>query len=336
MPNPNREFADWTLIRTVQLQAVATWMLRELLVDLQQLQSDIVSELTSRNPTGTDLLSRRRNRLQDLLAEVEQRIADVYDEMKARAEEWFSELADIEADEQRDKMAAIFGVSPQGGRIKLSDITMLTIIGSTLAQWFDAMAADYTFRTKAILVQGVGAGLPVNDIAVLLDGLKTATPTTTAERALETVLKTGVEEVADEVLERTAERMPKTIRMGWQSIAVLDARTTSLCRAYAFKIWTLDKKPIGHDLPFLPVPRHYYCRSRIIPIMLDDDPVNDLTFKQWLDTLTAADQDKIFGATRMKLYRAGKITEADLIRQQERSISLEDLRNEGDPRNPND
>lgn len=315
-------------------------MLAELLVSLRDLEDEIVSEVAKVNPTATHSLSQRRARLQHLLEEIEQRIKDVYAEMALRAGEYFDELADIEADEQRDKMGVIFGVSLTGGRIKLSDILTLTIIGNTLGQWFDAMQSDYSFRVRSILVQGVGAGLNRDDILDALRGLKTPipspSPTTTASRSLETVLRTGVEEVSDEVVTRTAERIPKTIRMGWQSIAVLDARTTSLCRAYAFKIWTLDYKPIGHTLPFLPVPRHYYCRSRIIPIHLDDDPVNDLTFSQWLNTLSREEQDKIFGPGRMKLYRDGKLTEADLMRQQERSISLDDLRQEGDPRNPND
>jgi hypothetical protein len=339
--NPNRLFADWILVRTIQLQAVASWMLAELLVSLRDLEAEIVAEISKVNPTATQSLSQRKARLQHLLDEIEQRIKDVYAEMEARAGDYFQELADIEADEQRDKLALIFGVAPVGGRIKLSDILTLSIIGATLGEWFESMQTDYVFRMRTILVQGVGAGLSLDDILGTMRGISTPiplpSPTTTASRSLETVLRTGVEEVSDEVLSRTAERMPaKTIRMGWQSIAVLDSRTTQLCRAYAFKIWTLDHKPIGHSLPFLPVPRHYNCRSRIIPIHLDDDPVNDLTFKQWLDSLSVADQNKIFGETRMRLYREGKITEADLIRQQERSISLDDLRQEGDPRNPND
>lgn len=309
-------------------------MLNDLLVSLRQLQDDIAAQISQINPSGTHSLNQRTNRLQHLLDEVETRIKEVYAEMEARAGDYFQELADIEADEQRDKIAAIFGVAPSGGRIKLSDVLALTIIGNTLGQWFDSMAAGYSFRVRSVLVQGFGAGLKADAVLAQLEAMKT---TEAASRSLETVLRTGVEEVSDEVLERTAERVPaKSIRMGWQSIAVLDARTTQLCRAYAFKIWTLDKKPIGHTLPFLPVPRHYNCRSRIIPIALDDDPVNDLTFKEWLSGLSVDDQNKIFGKGRMDLYRRGKLTDADLMRQQERSISLDDLRQEGDPRNPND
>ena len=182
--NPNRLFADWILVRTIQLQAVATWILKDLLVTLRELQDEITAELHKINPTGTQSLSQRTSRLQHLLDDVTQRIADVYAEMEARAGDYFNELADIEADEQRDKITAIFGVAPSGGRIKLSDILALGIIGNTLGEWFDAMAGDYQFRVRSILVQGAGAGLSADDIAKALSGIGTPSPTDSAARSL--------------------------------------------------------------------------------------------------------------------------------------------------------
>lgn len=76
------------------------------------------------------------------------------------------------------------------------------------------------------------------------------------------------------------------------------------------------------------------CRSHNTATVLDDAKM-DLTFKGWMDTLSAKDQDEIFGAGRMRQWRDGKLSDAQLVRHQQRAISPERLRTL-DPRLPKD
>lgn len=60
-----------------------------------------------------------------------------------------------------------------------------------------------------------------------------------------------------------------------ESFIVGDAvlHNSDICRSRANRLWTIDKVPIGHTLPFRPVPLHWKCRSQIIGVMLS---YNDL------------------------------------------------------------
>ncbi len=102
---------------------------------------------------------------------------------------------------------------------------------------------------------------------------------------------------------------------------------SATCRAYAFKIWDRDFKPIGHALPYNGgVPRHFACRSRIVPYLFDDGPNKDFTFKEWLERLSPEQQTQIFGRARIEAWKRGKLTDQDLIRSQERALTLDELK----------
>lgn len=334
--NNNEQFADWITLRTILLQSVATWILRDMLKQLEKLESAIVSELLAADINSGNTIRERNARLTEFADTVAERIKKVYAELRDRTESDFETIADIEADEQKKQFLAFFG--EQVKRAGISKIAQASILGASAAEWLDKQAEDLTFRAQAAARSGMDAGDSPEKMMRRIKGwdgigpdaeaIAIAPIITPSKRALETTIRTGVEAVAEEVLTRTSEQAPKSFRMGWQSIAVLDGRTTEICKAHAFKIWTRDFKPVGHKIPFQRVPRHPMCRSRIVPYMLDDETTKEFSFKEWIGRLTEAEQNRIFGESRMKLWRAKQLTDSDLIRQQSRALSLEDFRNE--------
>jgi hypothetical protein len=52
----------------------------------------------------------------------------------------------------------------------------------------------------------------------------------------------------------------------------------------------------------------------------------NLSFEDWLADKSAAFQDKVLGPGRAQLWRDGKLTLRDLLNQQGRQMSLEELR----------
>jgi hypothetical protein len=93
-------------------------------------------------------------------------------------------------------------------------------------------------------------------------------------------------------------------------------------------------------------PRHWNCRSIEVPILkswremgvdmdefepstrasMDGAVAAQMSFKDWLATRTAAQQDKILGVGKADLWREGKITLTDLLDMGGRPMTLEELR----------
>jgi SPP1 gp7 family putative phage head morphogenesis protein len=102
-------------------------------------------------------------------------------------------------------------------------------------------------------------------------------------------------------------------------LAVLDNRTTALCRGLSGQEFPVGKGPQP--------PLHIGCRSQLVPILDDGLDFLDgagrqfsrgadgikrvganLTYYEWLKTQPAAFQDTVVGATRGKLLRNGGLT----------------------------
>ncbi len=120
-----------------------------------------------------------------------------------------------------------------------------------------------------------------------------------------------------------------------QQISTLDRRTSDICIAYSDKVWRLvDLEPVGHTLPFNGgPPRHFNCRSTIIPITrsfrelgidLDEAPPGtrastdgqvpaSTTIDDFLRGRTKAQQDEQLGVGKARLWRAGKISTSQLV-----------------------
>jgi hypothetical protein len=322
--NPSEEFADWTMLRTIRVQAVATWMLRDVFNRLTRLEKSIRGELVMAGVSGETTPAEQRRALKAFAEAISEKIAEVYREILSRVEEDFQTLAEKEDEAQR-LMFAKFGALKPGQPF---DAGKLAILGVSVADWFGKQAGDLEFRINQAVRQGVDAGESEAELqkrvkgGISKDEIPIPRPLDTSERAAEVILRTGVTTVQSEVTDELADKLPASVDYGWQQISILDNRTTQICRAYAFKLWTKDFKPIGHGLPFNGgVPRHPNCRSRIVLYMLDDGPTKELTFKAWMDNLSATDQAQIFGKSRVELWKAGKLTDQDLIRQQWRAIA---------------
>lgn len=118
----------------------------------------------------------------------------------------------------------------------------------------------------------------------------------------------------------------------WHSI--LDTRTTIGCAVRAGLLYDLDFQPIGHDVPIdQPPPRHWGCRSILIPMIYPVekmpssgfDPYSE-SLAQWLDRHTEEEQNAMLGVGRAKLWREGIITTRDLLNQAGQQVTLNDLK----------
>lgn len=349
--NRNDAYSEWATLRTVILQAVATWMLRDIASQLHDLEADIAGAVRrSRLATAKGDKTRLKAE-QDLLADVRQRIADVYREIRRRIEDDMEAVTVAQEEAEERALLLLWGVTLSASAsvaasAQRAHYKQQQVLGATTRQWLERQAGDLHFRFTTTLRTGLAAGEAVEEIAGRVTGGKAPAPQGEAAtklpgiaerstRAAEATIRTGMTTAQDAARRATVLRLPPAMRYGWQQISILDGRTTQVCRAYAFKVWNKDFQPVGHSLPFAGgVPRHHWCRSSIVPFLLEDDPAKDMTFKQWMASLGTERQDKIFGPGRAKLWREGKLPDGELLRQQERVIALDRLRrmgNEGLP-----
>lgn len=135
----------------------------------------------------------------------------------------------------------------------------------------------------------------------------------------------GVQSAVSEVRVRSR-RAKNTGAFRWHSI--LDPKVCPNCGIRSQKVYSLDLKPIGHDVPIYSTPPlHPMCRCMLLPIELSEvkkDPDGD--FDDWLRALSEDEREDLLGKGRSKLYLRNKMSASSLIDQDGLFMSLEELR----------
>ena len=231
-------------------------------------------------------------------------------------------------------------VLPEASIERLVDSAQLE--GATVKAWNNGLSADQKKRLERELKIGVSLGettpMLAQRIAHVLEKNK---------RDATAIALTGAGAIVSEIRQAFFEANAGVIKC-YKYQAVLDTRTSELCRAYDGLIWDKDYEPIGHNFPFRKprVNTHFNCRSTIIPVTKSWDELGargmdeasgrtrssmngyvpqDMTFNDWLKTQSPEVIEKTLGKGRAELFMQGKITMRDLITQQGRSVNLEDL-----------
>lgn len=331
----NEENAEALLFETIALQRVANWLLERYVTQLQELEREILGDLMATDPAGGRTEFVRRERLDALLERLRVRTAEVFDELASRITADMEELGTIEAERERERLAVIFGLNLTG-TVSVAAIVSAPVLGITIGDMMRKQASDLGYRLAGTLRRALDDGQTTLEMATTVrDGSPEtgeAAVIKPAKTALDTITRTAAADVADEARRAVVEESKEAaaIRYGWQQISILDARTSAICWAYAFKAWDSEYQPLGHSLPFLGgVPRHPHCRSSIILIVLDENQIAEQTFRQWA---TAAGRDKLerlFGAEKVRLWLDGHLSDNDLIRTKTGTISLDEFRRLG-------
>lgn len=320
--NKAEQIMTLALIRQIELQRVSTWMLQQLLPELDDIGNKIAIKVMEVDPFAVNRAVYQRQRLTNLQAEVDQLIFEVLRELAMRTEDYFKEINEISEEENRRNWFLIYGAG-----ITIADASKIPeIMGVPVVDHFNKIANDLNFRTAISLRdahQGAGNSAEMAERARQIARLP-ASPIEQAKRSVEVTIRTGVDDIPTDV-EVRSEPKSEIDPHGWQHISVLDSKTSDICRGRAWKIWDEEKKPVGHSLPFSSPPLHPYCRSRLIMVFLNQPTVAPLTFPQFVGSLPEATAARLFGSANLKLWKQGKLTNSQLIRQQGRPMTIEAL-----------
>ncbi len=122
---------------------------------------------------------------------------------------------------------------------------------------------------------------------------------------LKTLVTTGFYEMVSKVRKFSYARADKVSVL--KSVAVLDGRTTNICRHYhGLSFEAASKRGIGHQKKFLATPRHWNCRSQHLPDDFDGKKIEQLEFDSWFKDLSNSAQDSLLGSRGGEIYRGGQ------------------------------
>ena len=175
-----------------------------------------------------------------------------------------------------------------------------------------------------------------------------------SKKGAETVIRTAQATTTNATRQALYERNSDTVA-GQQAVAVLDNRTTILCRSRNGYAWRMNGRPFrGTPMSFPGSPPwHWNCRTSLMPIFnsledlqsvvdpqlnaeleafgdrfpIDGKPAPTPSFAKTFNTLSEKEQRQILGRGRLELYQDKKITLNDLLNQQGRELTLTELKN---------
>lgn len=239
---------------------------------------------------------------------------DVRDAIRRQLEDWRQSLGQDLREMARNE-ARWLGTALQR-ELALPDLRTLQvgqipILGRPLDAWWRALARD-TAQKVGDLVKGARAtGMPPDELAA-----QVAAVLDRAKNAAKSLTTTAVQAVANQArLEVARENQDQIKGILWS--AILDTRTTPICRQRNGVVFRVDRVP--------DYPAHFGERSSLVVLAKGEVTPIVPSYDQWLQDQDSATQDQALGPTRARMFREGKITAQDLATRTGRPFTLAEL-----------
>lgn len=320
---------------------------------LDQLEKDIATAINEIDPAGGSTSIRQRKRLQSLQASVENAIRATYRSSNTLMGSEMRGVADAESTWTASAIDAATHATFADGELTATFLAALAsdvlIQGAPSKDWWGRQAQGLSDQFADLMRRGMALGETNSQLIDRVRGTKTTRGLMDIARSsADRLVRASVQTTANAARNATYDKNSDLISaVQWH--ATLDTRTTPWCIARDGLQYTpITHDPIGHDVPWLEGPGalHWGCRSTSIPILkswrdlgIDADEVpkttrasmdgqvpESTTFESWLKKQSPARQDAVLGEGKADLWRDGKITLRDLLDQQGRPLTLEQLR----------
>lgn len=217
-------------------------------------------------------------------------------------------------------------------RHTVSSIAALPVQGLNIGDWFEAQAAGMSRETRRIIQNGLLQGKSIPEMVRAIVPPRTSTEPALYRRARNdamVITRTTVNAVQNHAAQTSYEAAGEDVSDSYRLLVVKDARTSAICRALADRVFRYDdpKKMIP--------PFHVSCRTTQVPLVRDAflslkeqkaTPHTFASYADWLREQSASQQDSILGPQRATWWRDGKMTLADAVDDDQRVLTLEQLR----------
>lgn len=279
----------------------------------------------------------RLQSLEGLLREIRLIYADGYSDLTRRFMRSMDDLAEFEAEFQSQSLARALddlgSIGATGAGEAIATGGAARVLSPTVAQlravvrskplttetqaglledWLSSMTRAHIERAESALRIAFIEGESVDRMAARLRDVSRLN-----SRGAEALARTSFTHIAAEVAQETY-RINGDIVQGVEWVAVLDSRTTPICRNREGKRWPIDKGPRP--------PAHIRCRSTIIPVLDGFPAPKRMSWAQWLARQPARVQDEALGPTRGRLFRQGGLKIERFDSPDGRPLTLAQLR----------
>lgn len=343
---PDEQLEDDILHHSLELFRLIASKSTAVMKRIKTMEKRLIGELAA-----GELSSARKRQINKLLQSSDDIITETYDSFPDEIEA--PEIARTVATVTGRSLTVALGVEA----IKLpsedyfasvaSDILIKTAPsagGANVAAWFEKQAQDTAFKFTAQVRQGLANSETNQQIIARIVGKRGIPGVLEIPRRNAAVLvQTSVQAIANDARMTTFEKNNDVIK-GYRQVSTLDSHTSLICIAYSGATWNKDFEGL---LPYDGgCPRHWNCRSLIVPVTKTfrelginiDEPkpttrASDegqisaqTTFDEFLKRKGKAYQDEMLGEGRADLWRGGKLTLRDLVDGKGRPLTLKELR----------
>lgn len=349
----NEKLVDMFMERAIDLLRLEAGTRDKVLVFLAELERELVGLVAKIDPTGTPDAARQKKRLADLLAEVQGTIRGTYRDASTLLAREIREIIDAEATWTGNAIntatrASFVDAGLTRGFLQtlVSDVL---IQGAASKDWWGRQAGGLADKFADQMRAGMALGEANGKLIERVRG-KTGQPgiMNLARSSAERLVRASVQAAANTAREATYDENADLISaLEWS--ATLDTRTSPWCIVRdGLKYTPKEHRPMGHTVPWLEGPGkvHWGCRSTSVPVLkswrdlgIDEDEIPEttrasmdgqvpaaMTFEQWLKKQSVLRQNSVLGEGKAQLWRDGKIQFRDLLDQNGRPLTTEQLR----------
>lgn len=335
-----RELRDKIAVRQYE-----NWLMADISRVLDVTLRDLAARLVSGSLSLSDQasLTRTLNRVAPLLA-------GPFNDLRQKFEREMTQLAGLQGEVMASRLEAAFaGGSLEGGVTFLSATQIASIVafpvqGIGIGEWWERDGVNAALAVKRTIQQGLIEGLSSGDIArriVRQQAVKKGESNAyraARGRALGLV-RTVTSSITSHADAALFSSQGSEITQQYVFRATLDQRTSPICIGN-------DGRVFRYDEAFAPIPPlHMLCRSTIIPLLntakmapkvrqslidaglaLGPGQRTMAKYATWFGQQTETMQNSILGVGKAELFRSGKISLADLVNSDGRTLTLAELR----------
>lgn len=320
----------------------------------EQVFPDLIEKLRARleriRLRGIDSGFETTKRYVQMIRDLSETMADGGVEVRKRLESLLRELAKIEVRWQETVLqdsvpseARVYVLPDEVVNLRIvQQVVKQPIQGKVMQEWWDELAADTQKRLTTQIGLGLSQGETADQIVRRVQGTRANGyrdgVLNVARQQAAAIVRTTSGHVTTQAREQSYREAGSALK-GVQWVATLDTRTCPVCGPLDGKVYPVDEGPRP--------PAHWNCRCTTAPVTrslaeilgkgrggelssstrasMDGQVPDTVTYDDWIENQPAAVQDEVFGQSRGRMLRAGKISTKDLVTRTGKLRSLKDL-----------
>lgn len=356
MQSVNELLQEEIIRHQVELQAYESGVVASMLRVLRKAERDILAELAA-VLADVEPSSFRADRLNAMLSSVRAMSAAAFSEMQDKAQLELEGFTQYEIEYQQmllaEHLPAVVSVASVSAPQVWAAAKARPFQGVLLKEVWKDLDASTMKRLRQTIALGFVEGKTTDQIIREIRGSKSNDFKDglfqKSRRDVEAVVRTAIGHTAgvanDAVMDANAD-LVKYLRIS----ATLDLRTSPQCRLRDGLLYTPERKPVGHKVPWGAGPGRYHFRCRtgqttilksfadlgvdvpeIVTVgrtraSMDGQIPADVSYADWIKRQPFERQAEVLGETRARLMRDGKMPLPEFYTPTGRVLTLKELR----------